>query len=107
MLKSCGFTFPNRKSGLRFWSTDVRNLCRPGVYALHRSRNKATFGSSRPAANHNRATNSLVRGIVPDLDCLAGVLARQKPAWKPGTRQAYHALTLGFYEGELLRRVDP
>src|SRR5437870_6656442 len=37
----------------------------------------------------------------------AVVLARQKPAWEPGTRQAYHALTLGFYEGELLRRVDP
>ena len=35
------------------------------------------------------------------------MLARQKPAWEPGTRQAYHALTLGFYEGELLRRVDP
>jgi hypothetical protein len=35
------------------------------------------------------------------------VLARQKPAWEPGTRQAYHALTLGFYEGELLRRADP
>ena len=35
------------------------------------------------------------------------VLARQKPAWEPGTRQAYHALTLGFYEGELMRRVDP
>ena len=34
-------------------------------------------------------------------------LARQKPAWEPGTRQAYHALSLGFYEGELLRRVDP
>ena len=47
------------------------------------------------------------RGIVADLDRLAVVLARQKPAWKPGTRQAYHALTLGFYEGELLRRVDP
>jgi CubicO group peptidase (beta-lactamase class C family) len=47
------------------------------------------------------------RGIVADLDRLAVVLACQKPAWKPGTRQAYHALTLGFYEGELLRRVDP
>jgi beta-lactamase family protein len=33
--------------------------------------------------------------------------ARQKPAWEPGTRQAYQALTLGFYEGGLLRRVDP
>jgi CubicO group peptidase (beta-lactamase class C family) len=47
------------------------------------------------------------RAVVADLDRLAIVLARQKPAWEPGTRQAYHALTLGFYEGELLRRVDP
>jgi len=47
------------------------------------------------------------RGVVADLDRLAVVLARQKPAWEPGTRQAYHGLTLGFYEGELLRRVDP
>ena len=47
------------------------------------------------------------RSVVADLDRLAAVLARQKPAWEPGTRQAYHAMTLGFYEGELLRRVDP
>ena len=47
------------------------------------------------------------RHVVADLDRLAVVLARQKPAWDPGTRQAYHAITLGFYEGELLRRVDP
>jgi CubicO group peptidase (beta-lactamase class C family) len=47
------------------------------------------------------------RSLVADLDRLAVVLARQKPAWDPGTRQAYHAITLGFYEGELLRRVDP
>ena len=47
------------------------------------------------------------RDLVADLDRLAVVLARQKPAWAPGTRQAYHALSLGFYENELLRRVDP
>ncbi len=47
------------------------------------------------------------RSLVADLDRLAVVLARQKPAWEPGTRQAYHAITLGFYESELLRRVDP
>jgi CubicO group peptidase (beta-lactamase class C family) len=45
--------------------------------------------------------------IEADLDRLAVILARQKPAWEPGTRQAYHAITLGFYESELLRRVDP
>lgn len=44
---------------------------------------------------------------VADLDQLAVVMARQQPAWEPGERQAYHALTLGFYEGELLRRIDP
>ena len=47
------------------------------------------------------------RGVIADCDRLALVLARQRPEWEPGTRQAYHALTLGFYEGELLRRVDP
>jgi CubicO group peptidase (beta-lactamase class C family) len=47
------------------------------------------------------------RHIVANLDALAAVMARHKPAWEPGTRQAYHGLTLGFYEGELLRRVDP
>jgi CubicO group peptidase (beta-lactamase class C family) len=47
------------------------------------------------------------RELVADLDRLAAVLARQKPAWEPGTRQAYHGITLGFYESELLRRIDP
>jgi CubicO group peptidase (beta-lactamase class C family) len=47
------------------------------------------------------------RRLIADLDRLATVLARQKPAWMPGSRQAYHALSLGFFEGELLRRVDP
>lgn len=42
-----------------------------------------------------------------DLDGLARLLARQKPAWPPGTRHGYHALTLGFYMQELIRRVDP
>jgi CubicO group peptidase (beta-lactamase class C family) len=47
------------------------------------------------------------RSVLADLDRLAEVMARHKPAWEPGTRQGYHGLTLGFYEGELLRRVDP
>lgn len=47
------------------------------------------------------------KNVVADLDSLAKVMARQKPAWEPGTRQAYHAITIGFYEGELLRRIDP
>jgi CubicO group peptidase (beta-lactamase class C family) len=38
---------------------------------------------------------------------LAEVLARQEPEWTPGSRQAYHGITLGYYESELLRRIDP
>jgi CubicO group peptidase (beta-lactamase class C family) len=47
------------------------------------------------------------RSLIADLDRLAVVLARQKPAYEPGTRQVYHGMTLGYYESELLRRVDP
>jgi CubicO group peptidase (beta-lactamase class C family) len=46
-------------------------------------------------------------GVVGDLDRLAGVMERQRPIWPPGERQAYHAITLGFYENELVRRIDP
>ncbi len=47
------------------------------------------------------------KSVVADLDRLATIMAQQKPAWEPGTRQAYHTISLGFYESELLRRVDP
>jgi len=47
------------------------------------------------------------KSVVADLDRLAVVLAQQKPAWEPGTRQAYHTISLGWYESELLRHVDP
>ena len=47
------------------------------------------------------------RSVVADPDRLATVLARQRPTWPPGARQAYHAITLGYYESELLRRIDP
>ncbi len=42
-----------------------------------------------------------------DLDSVARVLARQKPAWPPGTRHGYHTMTLGLYMQEIIRRVDP
>jgi CubicO group peptidase (beta-lactamase class C family) len=45
--------------------------------------------------------------VLADLDRLAVILAQQKPEWAPGERQAYSMLCLGFYESELLRRVDP
>ncbi|MFI5781855.1 serine hydrolase domain-containing protein [Nocardia sp. NPDC051570] len=42
-----------------------------------------------------------------DLDALAEILAAQKPLWRPGTRHGYHPITVGLYQGELIRRVDP
>jgi CubicO group peptidase (beta-lactamase class C family) len=42
-----------------------------------------------------------------DLDYLARVLARQTPSWPPGTRHGYHAMSIGLYMQEILRRVDP
>ena len=42
-----------------------------------------------------------------DLDHVARLLARQTPAWPPGTRHGYHTMTLGLYMQELMRRVDP
>lgn len=46
-------------------------------------------------------------GDVADPARLAPILAAQKPVWPPGTRQGYHAITLGWYESELIRRTDP
>jgi CubicO group peptidase (beta-lactamase class C family) len=46
-------------------------------------------------------------GRLRHLDDVARVLARQTPAWTPGTRHGYHSLTLGLYMQELLRRADP
>jgi CubicO group peptidase (beta-lactamase class C family) len=42
-----------------------------------------------------------------DLDDVARLLARQKPAWTPGTRHGYHTMTIGLCMQELIRRVDP
>ncbi|MGP0094119.1 MAG: serine hydrolase domain-containing protein [Xanthobacteraceae bacterium] len=42
-----------------------------------------------------------------DLDAVARLLARRKPEWAPGTRHGYHAMTIGLYMQEIIRRVDP
>lgn len=44
---------------------------------------------------------------LADPDLVAAAAALQRPLWAPGTRHGYHSITLGWYESELLRRVDP
>jgi CubicO group peptidase (beta-lactamase class C family) len=44
---------------------------------------------------------------LADPPTMSAKLAAQVPAWTPGTRHGYHGFTLGWYEGELIRRTDP
>lgn len=45
--------------------------------------------------------------IIANRDVLAEIIAKQKPAWAPGSLHGYHGISLGWYESELIRRVDP
>jgi CubicO group peptidase (beta-lactamase class C family) len=45
--------------------------------------------------------------LLGDPDRVAAAIAKQKPAWPPGEQHGYHGISLGWYESELLRRVDP
>ena len=44
---------------------------------------------------------------LSDPDAMADALAKQAPAWTPGTKHGYHGISLGWYESELIRRTDP
>jgi len=65
----------------------------------------------RQLLGHQAGLSSLkpapVLADVADPERLAPILAVQKPLWAPGTRHGYHAITLGWYESELIRRTDP
>ncbi len=41
-----------------------------------------------------------------DWDDIVERLAAQAPWWEPGTRSGYHAVTQGFLQGEIVRRVS-
>src|ERR1700722_19743874 len=41
-----------------------------------------------------------------DFDGCVAKLARQAPAWAPGTATSYHAMTYGWLAGEIIRRVS-
>ena len=40
-----------------------------------------------------------------DWEKATSLLAAQEPAWEPGTRSGYHALTHGYLVGEVVRRI--
>jgi CubicO group peptidase (beta-lactamase class C family) len=41
-----------------------------------------------------------------DWHARCAALARQKPRWTPGEKTAYHAITFGYFAGEIVRRVS-
>ncbi|WP_458208102.1 serine hydrolase domain-containing protein [Haladaptatus sp. NG-SE-30] len=43
---------------------------------------------------------------IADTEFLSDLLAAKELDWEPGTRQGYHAYTLGWYASELLRQTD-
>lgn len=45
--------------------------------------------------------------VISEPERLGDVLAAQRPSWAPGTARGYHAQSLGWYESQLLQRVDP
>ncbi len=65
----------------------------------------------RQLLSHQAGLSAMDRPLeletIADRDALAAAIARQRPAWEPGTRHGYHGISLGWYEGELIRRVDP
>lgn len=48
----------------------------------------------------------LPTGAVNNWDLMCERLAAQAPFWEPGRRHGYHALTIGWTVGELVRRVS-
>ena len=49
----------------------------------------------------------LTMEMIRDRERLEGIIAGQKPAWKPGEHQGYHCWTIGWYISALLARIDP
>jgi CubicO group peptidase (beta-lactamase class C family) len=50
-------------------------------------------------------TEPLAVADLYDWDKATGLLARQAPAWEPGTQSGYHSLTQGYLVGEVVRRI--
>jgi CubicO group peptidase (beta-lactamase class C family) len=44
--------------------------------------------------------------VLYDWDAIVKGLEAQAPWWEPGTASGYHAITQGYIQGEILRRID-
>jgi len=63
----------------------------------------------RMLLNHQAGLPAIRKKLKDDdmynWETMASALAAQEPWWVPGTRHGYHALTIGFLVGEVMRRI--
>jgi CubicO group peptidase (beta-lactamase class C family) len=63
----------------------------------------------RMLLNHQAGLPAIRQKLTDDdmynWDAMTSALAAQEPWWVPGTKHGYHALTIGFLVGEVLRRI--
>lgn len=63
----------------------------------------------RHVMGHSAGLPGFEPDIMPeslyDWDKIVDQLAAQAPWWEPGTAAGYHAVTQGFLQGEIVRRV--
>jgi CubicO group peptidase (beta-lactamase class C family) len=50
-------------------------------------------------------TDPVTVDVLYDWEKATALLAAQEPWWEPGTASGYHAVTQGYLEGELVRRI--
>ena len=50
-------------------------------------------------------TQAMPEGAAYDWELMTTALAAEAPLWPPGTKRAYHSVTLGYLVGELIRRT--
>ena len=78
------------------------------VWPEFRANNKAAV-EVRHVMSHTAGLPSWSEPVAVDVlydwDRATSLLAAQEPWWEPGTASGYHALTQGYLEGEIVRRV--
>ena len=64
----------------------------------------------RALLNHTAGLAAIQRPLpveaLYDWPRMVDALAADSPAWEPGTRSGYHALTFGYLIGEIIRRIS-